>query len=284
MLQDWQPTSQNATLNVGENVPEMLMSSRFLRKVKISLLRASKLRLGTFLVKKVNKRKQTYNLHYPNDLQDLRRKLLPGDVLLVEGDYGVSDWIKVYSSHTWSHCALFVGDPSRSLSTTPKEFVEDHPNLVEAIMGRGVILGSLLKYEGCNLRICRARNLTRIQRETVIRWALGKVGVSYDLENVLQFMSLPFEELVPPTHNIGELSSGKFTCSSLLAAGFGQVGLDVLHYYDRTAKKIVPYHYSQIQPKDFDLSPSFDIIKVRPAAYRKPGGFLKVLLNNQKTA
>ena len=25
-----------------------------------------------------------------------------------------------------------------------------------------------------------------------------KVGVSYDLENVLQFMSLPFEEQVPP--------------------------------------------------------------------------------------
>ena len=76
------------------------MSSRFMRKLKISLLRASKLRVGAFLVKRVNKRKEVYNLHYPNDLQDLRRKLLPGDVLLVEGDYGVSDWIKVYSSHT----------------------------------------------------------------------------------------------------------------------------------------------------------------------------------------
>jgi hypothetical protein len=260
------------------------MSSRFLRKLKISLLRASKLRLGAFLVRKVNQRKQAYNLHYPNDLQDLRRKLLPGDVLLVEGDYGVSDWIKVYSSHTWSHCALFVGDQSRAISTTPKEFVDDHPSLVEAIMGRGVILGGLSKYEGCNLRICRPRNLTRVQRETVIRWALGKVGVSYDLENVLQFMSLPFEEQGPPTNDIGELNKGKFTCSSLLAAAFGQVGLDVLHYYDRTAKKIVPYHHSQIQPKDFDLSPNFDIIKVQPAAYRNPGGFLSALLTRQKTA
>ncbi|MCI0418223.1 MAG: hypothetical protein L0387_37830 [Acidobacteria bacterium] len=261
------------------------MSSRVLRKLKISILRASKLRLGTFLVKKVNKRKEVYNLHYPNDLQNLRRKLLPGDVLLVEGDYGVSDWIKVYSSHTWSHCALFVGDQSRAAATKPKEFVEDHPSLVEAIMGRGVILGNLHKYEGCNLRICRPRNLTRLQRDTVIHWVLDKIGVSYDLENVLQFMSLPFEEqLVPPTHDIGELSTGKYTCSSLLAAAFGQVGLEVLHYYDRAATKVVPYHYSQVQPKDFDLSPNFDIIKIHPAAYRKPGGFLRNLLNRQKTA
>ena len=260
------------------------MSSRFLRKLKISLLRASKLRVGAFLVKRVNKRKQAYNLRYPNDLQDLRRKLLPGDVLLVEGDHGVSDWIKVYSSHTWSHCALFVGDQSRAIAKTPKEFVEDHPSLVEAIIGRGVILGSLPKYEGCNLRICRPRNLTRVQRDTVIRWVVSKIGVPYDLENVIQFISLPFEEQVPPNHDIGEPSSGKFTCSSLLAAAFGQVGLDVLHYFDRTANKIVPYHYSQIQPKDFDLSPSFDIIKVQPAAYRKPGGFFSNLMNRQKTA
>jgi hypothetical protein len=56
---------------------------------------------------------------------------------------------------------------------------------------------------------------------------LGKIGVSYDLENVLQFMSLPFEEHVPPTYDIGELANGKFTCSSLLAAAFGQEGLEV---------------------------------------------------------
>ena len=281
---DWQPIGWKTTLNYRKISTGIPMSARFLRKLKITLLRASKLRFGAFLVKKVNKRKGVYNLHYPNDLRDLRRRLLPGDVLLVEGDYGVSDWIKVYSSHTWSHCALFVGDQSRIVSKTPQEFVEDHPSLVEAIMGRGVILGSLSKYEGCNLRICRPRNLTRVQRETVIRWALGKVGVSYDLENVLQFMSLPFEEQVPPTHDIGELSTGKFTCSSLLAAAFGQVGLDVLHYYDRTGNRIVPYHHSQIQPKDFDLSPNFDIIKVQPAAYRKSSRFLSSMLDRQKTA
>lgn len=260
------------------------MRSRFLRKLKITLLRASKLRLGAFLVKKVNKKKLQYNLHYPNDLNDLRRKLLPGDVLLVDGDYGVSDWIKVYSSHTWSHCALFVGDQSRLAAMKPAGFVEEQPSLVEAIMGRGIILGDLKKYEGCNLRVCRPRNLTRIQREAVIRWALGKVGLSYDLENVLEFVSLPFADPLPPTHDIGQSDGGRYTCSSLLAAAFGHVGLEVLHYYDRDSLKTIPYHFSQIQPKDFDLSLNFDIIKIRPIAYYKPGSFFRSLFVRPKTA
>ena len=62
------------------------------------------------------------------------------------------------------------------------------------------------------------------------------------------------------------------------------MGLDVLHYYDRTAKEIVAYHYSQIQPKDFDLSPSFEIINAQHAAYGKLGGFLGAPLDRQKTA
>lgn len=260
------------------------MISRVVRKLKRGIVRASKIRLGSFLVKKVNKRKGMYQLHYPNDLRELRRKLLPGDVLLVEGESGVSDWIKVYSSHTWSHCAIFVGDQSRLAAIYPKEFIEAQPNLVEAIIGRGVILGNLQKYEACNLRICRPRNLTRPQRQAVIHWVLTKVGLPYDLENVLQFMSLPFDEAVLPTHDIGESSQGKYTCSSLIAAAFGEVGLEVLHYYDKTSKKIVPYHYSQVQPKDFDLSPNFDIIKVHPAAYRESGGLIRQWFARQKTA
>jgi hypothetical protein len=35
--------------------------------------------------------------------------LLPGDVLLVEGDTGTSGVIKCLTQSTWSHAALFVG-------------------------------------------------------------------------------------------------------------------------------------------------------------------------------
>jgi hypothetical protein len=260
------------------------MITSLFSKLKRGVIRASKLKLGVYLVKRVNKRKEVYHLHYPNNMGELRRKLLPGDVLLVEGEFGVSDWIKVYSSHTWSHCALFVGDQSRLAALQSKEFVEGQPNLVEAIIGKGVMLSDLRKYEDCNLRICRPRNLTRIQREAVIRWALGKVGFPYDLENVLQFMSLPFDETLPPTSDIGESNDGKYTCSSLLAAAFGQVGLEILHYYDRTSSKIVPYHYSQVQPKDFDLSSNFDIIKIHPVAFQKARRPIRFWFTRKKSA
>jgi hypothetical protein len=262
----------------------MDMVRRMIDEVRRGIWKASRVRLGSYFVREVNKRKETYRLHYPNDLHDLRRKLLPADVLLVEGESGASDWIKLYSSHTWSHCALYVGDQSRLAVVHGKPFVEDQPTLVEAIMGRGVILGNLQKYEACNLRICRPRHLTRVERETVIRWVLSKVGLAYDLENVLQFMNLPFDETVPPALDIGESSGNKYTCSSLIAAAFGQVNMEVLHDYDRVSQKIVPYHYSQIQPKDFDLSPYFDVIKIHPPAYRKPRGLLRQWLSGQQTA
>src|SRR5262245_41555186 len=137
------------------------MVSRIVRKLHKSIMKASKNRLGNFVVRRVSKRKGLYLLHYPNDLRDLRRKLLPGDVLLVEGDHGISDWIKIFSSHTWSHCAIFVGEQFRWGVPYLKDFAEDQPSLVEAIIGKGVILGNLGKYENCNLRICRPRNLTR---------------------------------------------------------------------------------------------------------------------------
>ena len=260
------------------------MFLKLIRKVRKVVMRASKVRLGIYVASRVNKRKEIYYLHYPNDLTDLKRKLLPGDVLLVEGETGVSDWIKVFSSHTWSHCALFVGDQSRIASTKPKEHVDSRPNLVEAIMGRGVILGNFAKYEDCNLRICRPRYLTRKERESVIQFALSKVGFPYDLENVLQFMSLPFDESLPPTEDIGDSSNAKYTCSSLIAAAFRQVGCEVLGYYDKETKRIAPYHFSQIQPKDFDLSPNFDIIKIQPAAYRKTISLFSGLFPRKKSA
>ena len=260
------------------------MIFRLLGKVRNSFLHASKNRLGSYVVKKVNKKKAPYQLHYPNDLADLKRILLPGDVLLVEGETGLSDWIKIFSTHTWSHCALYVGDQSLFASTKPTDFVEAKPNLVEAIITRGIHLSNIDKYKNYNLRICRPKNLTRKERETVIRFALSKVGLAYDQENIYRFMSLPFNEKSKPTDDIGTSGAGKYTCSSLIATAFKQVGLDVLHFFDREAKKLVPYHISQIQPKDFDLSPNFEIINIYPSTSRKAMGLLRSLFLKHKSA
>ncbi len=255
-----------------------------LRRIKESVLYSSKVRLGSYLVRKLNTRKGDYRLRYPNDLAFLSRSLIPGDVILVEGDHSISDWIKLYTSHTWSHCALFVGDKAKLVKTKTEGFVEEKPNLVEAIIGRGVILGSLSKYRDCNLRVCRPRGLTRKQRETVVGFALGKVGMPYDQENVLQFVSLPFTRNSSPADDIGEPERSKYTCSSLIASAFGQVDHDVLHFCDKGTGKLVPYHYSQIQPKDFDLSPYFEIVKVHWSTRTRSAGFFRRLFLRQKSA
>src|SRR5919206_2302561 len=114
---------------------EQTMIIELLLKVNRRLLNSSKSRLGTYVVRKVNKKKELYKLHYPNNLTEIDRIILPGDVLLVDGDYGISDWIKVFSSHTWSHCALYVGTQPMFSSSGSRLSLEAKPDLVEAIIG-----------------------------------------------------------------------------------------------------------------------------------------------------
>jgi hypothetical protein len=256
----------------------------FLQKVKKRLLNSSKTRLGIYVVRRISKKKELYKLHYPNNLTDIDRLLLPGDVLLIDGDYGISDWIKVFSSHTWSHCALYTGAQPVSCSTGSMIGLDTNLNLVEAIIGHGIILSSIEKYEHCNLRVCRPKNLTRRQRQRVVHFALSKVGLPYDERNIFRFMGLPFNQGVKPTEDISDTERGGYTCSGLIASAFSQVSLEILHYYDVEAKRIVPYHPSQIQPKDFDLSPNFEIIKIYPSTYKKPTGMFRSLFLKHKSA
>src|SRR5712691_3903114 len=46
----------------------------------------------------------------PNDPEQLRRGLRPGDVILVDGDQRVSEVIKYLTQSSWSHSVLYIGD------------------------------------------------------------------------------------------------------------------------------------------------------------------------------
>ncbi|MGB6757376.1 MAG: lipo-like protein, partial [Xanthobacteraceae bacterium] len=50
-----------------------------------------------------------YEPFTPSDSEALRQSLLPGDVLLIEGNNNVSGVIKYFTQSTWSHSALYVG-------------------------------------------------------------------------------------------------------------------------------------------------------------------------------
>jgi len=186
-----------------------------------------------------------------------------GDVILIEGEHLISDWIKVFSYHTWTHCVLWLGDEN------PKA------NILEALMGQGVHRSDLEKYRDFNLRICRPIGLSRDRVRRAVEFARSRIGCAYDEHNVTQFVHFSFNGGCDPSASIGRMDENRFTCSSLIAAAFHSVGLPIIHIYDRTAERYISYHPTQVQPKDFDLSLNFEVIKTPAlvAQFEKGGVF-----------
>ena len=197
-------------------------------------------------------------------LSKLRRAF---DVILIEGEHWVSDWIKVFSYHTWTHCVMWVGESPTLPKSVNRDFVEEGGNVVESLMKdddgnqRGIVLTNLDRYRDCNLRVCRPIGITRERLRQVIRFVLEHIGCGYDEVNLTQLVHFTFANDNDPTKVLGQMEAGKYTCSSLIAAAFDSVEFPVIHFYDQTQNAYVAYHPSQVQPKDFDLSLNFQVIK-----------------------
>jgi hypothetical protein len=225
--------------------------------------------IRSYVIGKLHQRRSQYRLLYRNDMEGLKRVLRPGDVILIEGEHWVSDWIKVFSYHTWTHAVMWVGDNPTLPKSVNMEFVEEGGNVIESLMKRefngggrgGIVLTRLENYGDCNLRICRPVGITRERLRCAIRFVLEHIGCEYDELNLTQFVHFSFTGENDPTKALGQMDSGKFTCSSLIAAAFDSVGFPIIHFYDQTQNIYVPYHPTQVQPKDFDLSLNFQVIK-----------------------
>lgn len=204
----------------------------------------------------------------------LRAALQPGDVLLVEGDKRYSVAIKYLTQSTWSHAAFYVGD-ALGLPGDGSE-----PNvLIEADLTDGVIAVPLSTYRSSNTRICRPVGLTDADREKVVAFMVERIGLQYDLKNIIDLMRylLPTPPVpVPVRRRMLALGSGDPTraiCSSLIAQAFQSVRYPILprirrqSVYDRKRARHVVRdmlrirHHSLFTPRDFDLSPYFQVVK-----------------------
>jgi hypothetical protein len=217
--------------------------------------------IRSYVIGKLLQRRAGYRLLYRNDMEALKRVLRPGDIILVEGNYWVSDWIKMFSYHTWTHCVMWVGNTPAILTGTNTDCVEEGGNIVESLMTRGVVLTNLDKYRDFNLRICRPTGISREALRRAVAFVLEHIGAKYDEQNITQFVHFTFANEYDPTAPAGQVDSSKYTCSSLLAAAFDSVGFPTIQFYDHTENRYVAYHHTHIQPKDFDLSLNFQIIK-----------------------
>ena len=168
------------------------------------------------------------------DLAVLQRTLRPGDVLLVEGRDRISAAIKYLTQSTWSHAALYVGD-----ALGPQPDGSEAHTLVEVNLGHGCMSAPLSKYKFVHTRICRPVNLTPDDRQSLVQFMIDRIGMKYDVRNVLDLARylLPY----PPVprrfrRQMIALGSGEPTraiCSTLIAQAFQSIRYPILPRIER---------------------------------------------------
>ena len=205
----------------------------------------------------------------------LESTLKAGDVLLVAGNSRISTAIKYLTQSSWSHAALFVGNSLLDVS----DQVEDNPSvLIEADINEGVRAVPLEEYSNKHTRICRPVGLSDEEVHKICNFAISRLGQQYDLKNIIDLARYLFPTPLVPSHwrrRLLALGSGDPTramCSSLVAQAFQSVRYPILpilkeeKIQDPACKKcyreiLQIRHHSLFTPRDFDVSPYFQIIK-----------------------
>ena len=241
---------------------------------------------------------KSYALQIPNDIAALKHHIRKGDVVLVEGNERISECIKYLTQSSWSHSALYVGDepirrnPALKAPLAAKFGEEANFLLVEAIVEAGVVLSPISKYRDFNIRVCRPFNLSAADLADVMDEAIRSVGDTYDVRNVIDLARyfLPVS-LVPARFRRQALQFGsgvptQVICSSMIAAAFHRVKFPIVPSYEQLPPEAMPeaprrklwpigsrttgaWRYGALRmvsptlitPRDFDLSPYFEIIK-----------------------
>lgn len=215
-----------------------------------------------------------YEPFSPSDPATLGRTLQPADVLLVEGHQKLATAIKYLTQSTWSHAALYAGDLIGKAAGNGEDSL-----LIEANLGQGVVAVPLSKYRFFNTRICRPVGLTDAEKKQVICFAAARIGRKYDTRHVFDLARYLFPTPPVPVRwrrRMIALGSGDPTrtiCSTLIAQAFHSLPYPILPRIERipeqqriesayTCDEILHIrHHSPFAPRDFDLSPYFQIVK-----------------------
>ena len=214
--------------------------------------------IGTQLAKFLTKEHIQDDAYYRISIDDIKSTLKPGDVVLVEGQSRVSSAIQFITTSNWSHAAIFIGkrDPVNHC-------------LIEVKAVEGCTFTDIDVYMHHNLRICRPIFLNKRKSKVLIDILIKKIGSKYDLKNIFDLIRYIYPNPPVPKkfrRNLIGIGAGKPTkaiCSSLIAEAFKEIGHPILPFKDRS-NSVVFRHPTFCLPKDFDVSPFFQIIKPSP--------------------
>jgi hypothetical protein len=223
--------------------------------------------IGRLLANYLEKPAQGYEPFTPTDPQALRETLRPGDVILVEGNNHISGVIKDLTQSTWSHAALYVGPIGDRVTADDEPLV-----LVEANIGEGVVAAPLSKYARFHTRVCRPTGLTEEDRARVCTYASERIGFDYDLKNIIDLMRYLLPMPIPQRwrRRMMSLGSGhptRIICSALIAQAFENVRYPILPKVtllesEAAREEILEIRHSSLYaPRDFDISPYFEVVK-----------------------
>ena len=154
--------------------------------------------------------------------------------------------------------------------------------LVEADVEHGVLSAPASKYSRAHTRICRPIGLSADDVRPVTNFAVDRIGMAYDLGHTFDLLRylLP----TPPVPSrfrrrmiaLGAGSPTRAICSTLIAQAFQTINYPILPPIEDIAAEqtgVVSLglegaheiahirHYSLFAPRDFDISPYFDIVK-----------------------
>lgn len=230
-------------------------------------------RIGNTLVKFLSKPvRQSIQVAMVTQEQ-LLANLQPADVLLVEGNTRISTAIKYLTQSNWSHAALYIGN------TLPNDAPWKLPQvLVEADLKEGVRAVTIAQYAQMHTRICRPIGLNDDDRKHIVNYAITRIGQQYDLKNIFDLARYLLPTFPTPRRfrrRLLALGSGNPTraiCSTLIAQAFMSIHYPILPEVQRTWSDSLMHndchseiyhirHHSLYTPRDFDISPFFEIIK-----------------------
>ena len=251
------------------------------------------IRFGRYLTRRLETRSGGYHQRIYNNLENLKKYIRKGDVVLVEGRSRLSQIIKLFSQSHWSHISMYVGDelikkdsPLREKYLAVYGDAAEHL-VIEAFTGLGVVASPLIKYKDYNLRVCRAFGIKSSDLRTVINEVISNLGKSYDQQNIIDIALMLLPRWLNPFQRqsivacLGHCSTYKVICSGMIANAFQKVGYPVNPALKQFSddennlsqnpygSKLVMRHHSQILPRDFDLSPTFKIVKFNIVKGRK---------------
>jgi hypothetical protein len=236
--------------------------------------------ISAAILRYLSKPTRRYAPFFSPDPEVFQRALQPGDILLIEGNTRLSAIIKFLTQSTWSHAALYLGERPNDRGPGQTNGGDGESNvLLEADVEHGVATVPISKYRDFNKRICRPSGLNAESRQKVVDYAVARLGTQYDSKKIDDLARYLFPYPPVPVWfrrrmlAIGSGDPTKAICSTLIAEAFASIRYPILPERIVANGKtygVAPFVQSEVEhirthglytPRDFDVSPFFDIIK-----------------------